>query len=156
MQTFLHSSLEPKTLPIRTLVPHKAPRAPKPVGPGRIERGYQQQIAQLNGAVENLQSGHVTLERRLETARLVERGTDRYVNRVESQLNRERSESKRLLVVLGSLHKENQMMLAEMARLESAMAARIPAARTQESPGWRQKLAGLLGLGASQVRSRSA
>ena len=162
MTDYLTRSPEPDALDVHILQPQprKGPLPIRAVGPGRLERGYQRQIAQLNGAVGHLQQGHRVLERRLETARLVERGTERYVNRVEADLERERQEGKRMMVALGSLHREHQAILAEMARLEQAMATRIEARprgqRTAGRAGLWGRLGALFGGASSGVRTKRA
>ena len=85
------------------------------VGPGRRERSYRARIAAL----------YLDLDERaaeLETARLVERGTNRLIDRVEAELERERHQQKRLLVAFGGLQRENEQLSAELTRARARLA----------------------------------
>lgn len=85
---------------------HPRGRALRVVGPGRREREYQERVGELGAALE-------AARRELEQAALVERGTGRYVARVEADLAasaaREaevRQQLHRTLVALGATQRE--------------------------------------------------
>ena len=108
--------------PIVTLVPAPPPRV---VGPGRRERAYQLRIAGLESS--------------LEAAALVERGSARRLDRMERKLDAVREvveiqekKEKRLILALGALQRENEL-------LREKLALRI------EAPARRSLLARLLG-----------
>ena len=110
----------------------------RPVGPGRLERGYQRQIVRLNRDLEELQQGLLTLEGSLETARLIERGTGRYLDRLEAQRAKEQAQAKRLLVLVGSLQSENEHWREKVLRLENRL-QRIET-KPERRPFWRRLL----------------
>ena len=95
---------------------------PRVVGPGRIERGYRTRIEEL--------------ERTVETAALVERGSAKLLDRVEGELTRERKslaearqQANRLMVGLGALQRENELLRARVLELEGGAPAQLePAA----------------------------
>lgn len=112
-QTLIHRAPDPASQAL--------PGGLRAVGPGRLERGYQRQIVRLNRELEELQEGLVSLEAHLETARLVERGTGRYLDRLEEERAREQAQAKRLLVLVGSLQSENERWRAKVERLEGRL-----------------------------------
>lgn len=87
-------------------VPRGAP--PRIVGPGRREREY---IARVSG-----------LESALEAAALVERGSSRRLDRMEKKLDAVREvveiqqkKEHRLILALGALQRENEMLREKLA-----------------------------------------
>jgi hypothetical protein len=94
-------------------------RALKVVGPGRRERGWREEVGRLDRRLE--QAG-----RELETARLVERGSQRLLDRVEEELVRERGElgrlrqaQARLVLAMGALQRENEALRGRVALLDA-------------------------------------
>ncbi len=78
------------------------------VGPGRKERAYLAKVA--------------ALEREIETVALVERGSARRLDRMERKLaaNREAAlvleqKEKRLILALGALQRENELLREKLA-----------------------------------------
>ena len=88
-----------------------APRGPqvlRVVGPGRRERAYQERVAGL--------------ERELDAAALVERGSSRRLDRMERKLDAVREaaldleqKEKRLILALGALQRENEILREKLA-----------------------------------------
>ncbi len=76
---------------------------PRVTGPGRKERAYQQRIADA--------------ERELELARLLERGANRRLDRLETEVRDARQLERRLLVALGALQEQNRALRAQNAEL---------------------------------------
>ncbi|MFT5050115.1 MAG: hypothetical protein ACI8QZ_001509 [Chlamydiales bacterium] len=81
------------------------------VGPGRLERQYITRITDL--------------QRTVETAELVERGSSRLLDRTERDLERnraalsgERQQKSRLLVGMGALQRENESLRARVLQLQ--------------------------------------
>ena len=113
---------------------HPRARGMRVVGPGRRERAYQDRIGALSTALD---SAH----RELEEASLVERGTGRYVDRVEAELvaAREREEEarqqlNRTLVLLGATQREVEgLRLALERALQRSLTAAAPS-------GWLARL----------------
>lgn len=96
------------------------PSTPRVVGPGRLELRYRARIA--------------ALERSLETAHLVERGSGRRLDRIERELaaartglEEARQLERRLLVSMGALASENAALRTELARLRAAPGPALPA-----------------------------
>jgi hypothetical protein len=96
--------------PIFTLVPAppRVPLVPRVIGPGRRERRYLEQIAER--------------ERALEAAALVERGSARRLDRMERKLDAVREgalaaeqREKRLILALGALQRENELLREKLA-----------------------------------------
>jgi len=73
---------------------------PRVSGPGRKERAYQARIA--------------AAERELETAKLLERGTNRLIDRLEYDVDRSRQIERRLSLALGAMQAENQALRARL------------------------------------------
>ncbi len=103
-------SIEPKTV----VGPHPV----RAVGPGRLERSYQTQVARLSRELQAVQQAQGYADRELETARLVERGTKRLVDRLEDQVSHREAKARRALVLVGSLQHDNQVLQAKIDRLE--------------------------------------
>lgn len=116
------------------LLPRVAP-APRVVGPGRKERAYQEEIARL-GREAALERGRrkdldLALQRReseLELAQLVERGSARLLDRLESDVDRTRQQEARALVLVGALQRENEHLRERLQVAEARLAA-LPAPR---------------------------
>lgn len=117
-------TLDPQTSePIVELRP-----APRVVGPGRKERAYQAQIAELGRRAADLSGQLGTTRRELEVARLVERGTDRLVGRLEDRLERSEAQKARALVLVGGLQAELEATRERLA-LAEAQLRQLPAPR---------------------------
>ncbi len=109
-----------------------APRAPvllgavRATGPGRLERGYQARIVELEERARRA-------DRELELAALLERGSARLLDRVEADLARARHDENRLLVALGALQRDTALRAERARALEARLAVLGPAER---APGW--------------------
>lgn len=84
---------------------------PRVIGPGKLERGYCDRIE--------------SLERSVELSALVERGTARLVDRLETEVAqergaraREKEQAHRLMVALGAVQRENELLRAKVEALE--------------------------------------
>jgi hypothetical protein len=87
------------------------------IGPGRLERGYLERIERTESELE-------AIRRELEVAGLVERGSARLLDRVEGELKQVSEQKSRLLVTLGHLQRDNEL-LARRAQLAEARLARL-------------------------------
>lgn len=110
------------------LVPHRPPL--RVVGPGRLERGYQRRLAELQERLEEAEGGRCALAGELELAQLVERGSQRYLDRVERSLGDARRElsgargvERRLCAAMGALQRENELLRLERSRLLAPVAS---------------------------------
>jgi hypothetical protein len=115
----------------------------KAVGPGRLERAYQTQVARLSRELHAIQEAQVCGERKLGTASLVERGTQRYVDRIEAQVQRREAKSRRALVLVGTLQQDNQILQARVQQLENRL-KRLAAPQTSTLA---QRVLSRLGMG---------
>lgn len=105
--------------PVFELAPTPPPRV---VGPGRRERQYQQRVAALERDVE-LRERELTLRtRELEVSALVERGAVRAATKLEHKLadagaaaEKLQQAQNRLLVALGALQRENELLRERLA-----------------------------------------
>jgi len=93
------------------------------VGPGRRERAYRDSIAQLEQVAREKQAA-------LRAASLVERGTARFVDRLEreresdrEQLQDMQAQGNRLLVALGAMQRENERLAEELRDARTRIAA---------------------------------
>lgn len=95
--------------PVFVIVPH-APEQPAPrvVGPGRRELAYLARVAEL--------------EREVDLATLVERGSARRLDRMEGALDEKRRETealaqreKRMVLALGAMQRENEILRERLA-----------------------------------------
>lgn len=96
------------------------------VGPGRRERDYQRRISELEGEVDRRSTALATLRREKAISELVERGTGRWADRIEGELEATRHQANRLLVALGALQRENEGLRQELGAAKARL-ARIPA-----------------------------
>lgn len=112
----IKEGLDPETgLPAYELV---TPRPPLRVtGPGRRERAYLERIEHLES---DLKSG----QREVECMQLVERGTQRLLDRMEHDADRARDElaeqrklERRLVLTLGALQRENELLRSQLESL---------------------------------------
>lgn len=111
------------------------PGGARVVGPGRRERTYQRRVSELESEVDRRASALATLRRELEVTALVERGTGRWADRIEGQLDGARQQANRLLVTLGALQRENETLRAELDTARGRLARlEAPAPRR----GWRR------------------
>ncbi|MCA8981496.1 MAG: hypothetical protein H6831_07500 [Planctomycetes bacterium] len=78
---------------------------PRTVGPGRKERAYIERIAEA--------------ERELETARLLERGSNRLLDRLEREAEAARRLERRLSFALGALQAQNLALQAKVRELSA-------------------------------------
>jgi hypothetical protein len=93
------------------------------IGPGRRERQYMASIEQLEREALEKDSA-------LDAATLIERGTERYVDRIEQErvADRERlqqvqAQGNRLLVAMGAMQKENERLVGDLQRANGRIAA---------------------------------
>lgn len=144
--------------PIVELRPVAPPIArPRVVGPGRLERGYLERIGALEEGLRRELDVRRAQERELETAALCERGATRAADRLERECERLEAERartlaahNRMILALGSLQRENELLrerlvLAEAPRRElasSTQAMRAPsrnqAPGATPARGWRR------------------
>ena len=108
---------------------------PRRVGPGRVERGYQRRIEALEQAREREAARREGLAHELERARgelevsaRLERGLQRLADRLEERVETAAQREKRLILALGALQKENELLRERLA-LRAAPAAALPSAR---------------------------
>ncbi len=111
---------DPTGEPVVDLVP-AAEVSPRVIGPGRVERAYQEKISLLEREAE-------VNERSLETAGLIERGSRHLLDRMERQmesseeaLKREREASRRVCVMLGALQREAEVLREELRLAQSKL-----------------------------------
>jgi hypothetical protein len=131
---------EPADATLRPRPPAAGARA-RVVGPGRRERHYLESL-------ERLQAQRAADERRAErlaaelaTAERVERGCQKHIDRLEQRLDDERRRTheaegvqKRLLVVLGALQRENQLLRARLDELPGPKGGSNPPAKGRALP----------------------
>ena len=121
MYTLHPPSVSDKSFPSTPRIRPLAGKGPRSVGPGRLERAYQTQMARLSRELQSIQQAQVGSEKKLEMARLVERGTLRYVDRMEEQIQLREEKSRRALVLVGTLQHDNQMLQARILKLENRL-----------------------------------
>jgi hypothetical protein len=85
---------------------------PRPVGPGRKERAYLERIE--------------AAERELETSRLLERGTNRLLDRLERESVEARAMERKLSFALGALQAQNLALQAQNRALQAKVEGRQP------------------------------
>ncbi len=119
--------------PIVVIVPQAASgTVPRVVGPGRRERTYLARVTEL--------------EREVELAGLVERGSVRRLDKLEGALDEQRREAqalaqreKRMVLALGALQRENELLherLALASRPPLALARARAAAQARDRGFW--------------------
>ena len=98
------------------------PEAPRVVGPGRLERRYRERVSDLEQDLEREAGRARALVRELETSQLVERGSQRLLDRLEGLARDERAarealeqREKRLILCLGGLQRENELLRERLA-----------------------------------------
>ena len=118
------------------------PARPRRVGPGRIERGWEERLRTSEARARRGDELLAGRERELELARRLERGAQRRLDRQEAALAEERARveragqrERRLILALGALQRENEL-LRERLELAAAPAPRLPAPRASASVGW--------------------
>jgi len=92
---------------------------PRPVGPGRKERAYLERIE--------------AAERELETSRLLERGTNRLLDRLERESVEARAMERKLSFALGALQAQNRALQAQNRALLAQVEGREPGAAVAPS-----------------------
>lgn len=90
---------------------------PRPIGPGRKERAYQDRIA--------------AAQRELETARMLERGSNRMLDRLEREAAEARRMERRLSFALGALQAQNLALQSQNNALQAKLADRDAAPRLE-------------------------
>jgi septal ring factor EnvC (AmiA/AmiB activator) len=107
------------------------------VGPGRVERDHRRRIAELEIEVQAADRRSEALEtaldlayKDLESAQLLERGSQRLCDRLEAELDRARAErddlrqsERRLSALVGALQRENELLQERLSPPQ------LPAAR---------------------------
>jgi len=126
--------------PVLLPVPPPASRGLRVSGPGRKERDYLRAVRELEVEVERRASALATLRREKAVAELVERGTGRWADRIERELDTTRQQASRLLVTLGALQRENEGLRRALGAARAASRLEAPV-RSAPHPWWR-RLAG--------------
>ncbi|MBL4771494.1 MAG: hypothetical protein JKY61_10220 [Planctomycetes bacterium] len=147
MYTLHPPSVSDKSFPSTPRIRPLAGKGPHSVGPGRLERAYQAQVARLSRELQSIQQAQVGSEKKLEMARLVERGTLRYVDRMEEQVQHREEKSRRALVLVGTLQHDNQMLQARILKLES----RLQRLAAPQAVSFTQRLWSRLGIGRQHL-----
>ena len=113
---------------------------PRAIGPGRIERGYQLRIAELEREVTQAselrsaaelglassQGQLLGLRGELEVASRLERGLQRHADKLEQRLDTAEQREKRLVLALGALQKENELLRERLALAGGAGPPALP------------------------------
>lgn len=116
---------------------------PRVIGPGRREQGYREQVLRLEAERQRVEHERGRLAQELEWSARVERGSVRRSERLESELRASEEAQKRLLLALGAVQRENELLRQKVAalgaaatpRLESRSGARAARAPTSK-PFW--------------------
>lgn len=111
---------------------------PRVVGPGRREQGYREQILRLEAERARALAEQARLGEQLEWSGRVERGSQRRAERLEGELRASEEAQKRLLLALGAVQRENELLrqrvdalaAAPVAQLESGARGRAKAPRS--------------------------
>ena len=128
-------------------VPPPGSRGLRVTGPGRKEREYVRRVRELETEVERRAGALAMLRREKAVSELVERGTGRWADRIERELDTTRAQASRLLVTLGALQRENEGLRRALgaarsaSRLEPGPAGRIEP-RGPRRPWWRRLTGG--------------
>jgi len=112
------------------------------VGPGRKERAYMEDIVALGRRGAALSNSLRQARGELESALLIERGTQRFTDRLEERLARTETQKARALVLVGSLQQEVAQMHSQL-ELAQGQLARLAAPK----PGIARRLFKALGRG---------
>ncbi len=118
---------------------------PRVIGPGRREQGYREQILRLEAERQRAELERGRLAQELEWSARVERGSVRRSERLEGELRASEEAQKRLLLALGAVQRENELLRQKVAalgagatpQLESRAGARAAAAPSSK-PFWRR------------------
>jgi len=99
------------------------PVPPRVIGPGRRERAYRARITDLECDLVRSHTQRTALsqrlvvqERELHVAQRIERGCQRRIDRLEERVDRTEQQKARLILTLGGLQKENELLRAELDR----------------------------------------
>jgi hypothetical protein len=115
---------------------HPRGRGLRVIGPGRRERDYQERIGALEGSLDGLY-------RALDQAALVERGTSRFADRIEAELEATRD---RETTARHQLHRTLVLLGAAQSEVENLRAALTAATRralpkpVERRPTWFARL----------------
>ncbi len=126
------------------------------IGPGRLERGYQARIGALEQSLEREEARERSLEHdlvraqaELETAARIERGLQKLTDRMEGKLETSAQREKRLILALGAIQKENELLRRQLALAAAPALQALPRARARERsrrtaprPGWVARILG--------------
>jgi len=103
---------------------------PRVVGPGRREQGYLEQIERLEAQRtqaererEAAEAQRLRLAGELEWSARVERGSVRRAERLEDELRTSEEAQKRLLLALGAVQRENELL---RRRVDALSASPVP------------------------------
>jgi len=117
---------------------HPRGRGLRVIGPGRRERDYQERIDALEGSLDGL-------HRALDQVALVERGTGRFADRLEAELDGTRARETpragqlhRTLVLLGAAQREVEGLREALSTATRRALPRAPESR----PTWFARLIG--------------
>ena len=93
------------------------PARPRVIGPGRREQGYREQILRLEAERQRADLERGRLAQELEWSARVERGSVRRSERLEGELRASEEAQKRLLLALGAVQRENELLRQKVAAL---------------------------------------
>jgi hypothetical protein len=101
--------------------------SPRVVGPGRRERSYLERLSRLELTLADEARRAGGLARELAVSQSLERGCQKLLDRMETRAQAERGErasleqrEKRLILALGGLQRENQLLRERLALAERA------------------------------------
>jgi hypothetical protein len=101
--------------------------SPRVVGPGRRERSYLERLSRLELTLADETRRAAGLARELAVSQGLERGCQKLLDRMEARAQAERGErasleqrEKRLILALGGLQRENQLLRERLALTERA------------------------------------
>ncbi len=98
---------------------------PRVVGPGRREQGYREQILRLEAERACALAEQARLGEQLEWSGRVERGSQRRAERLEGELRASEEAQKRLLLALGAVQRENELLRQRVDALAAAPVAQL-------------------------------
>ncbi len=103
------------------------------MGPGRLERGYLERLGALERSLEQAAERGSGLERQLELSQRLERGCQTIIDRLEQRVSQDALElrtleqrEKRLILALGGLQRENELLREQLALGPGAALALAP------------------------------